>query len=167
VIGRLQAPHGVRGWLHFRSFTEDSGTALALEPWMIETASGDHQVIEVEAHRTQGEGLLIKLRGVDDRNVAALQTGKNVHVHLSKLPAPEADELYWHDLEGMAVRNAAGTAFGTVASLFDNGAHDVLVIREKTADGVRERLIPFVPEYVLEVDQTGRVILVDWDLSWD
>jgi 16S rRNA processing protein RimM len=167
VIGRLSSPHGVRGWLHFRSFTETPETALGLKPWLLEIAKGGHHEVELEAHRVQGEGFLIKLAGVDDRNAAALQTGKHVHVPLSRLPQPEPDEVYWHDLEGMRVRNVAGDSLGAVVSLFDNGAHDVLVIRDGSAEGTQERLIPFVPEYVLEVDQDSRTLLVDWDPGWD
>lgn len=163
AIGRLQSPHGIRGWLHFRSFTEDPGSALILRPWYLESPAGDLVPVEVEAHRSQGENFLIKLRGVDDRNAAALRTGKTVRVPLAALPPPPADEIYWHDLEGMTVFNASGEDLGRVGSVFDNGAHAVLVIRE----GSRERLIPFVPAYVLEVDPAGRMLRVDWDKDWD
>lgn len=163
VIGRLQSPHGVRGWLHFRSFTEDPGLALSLKPWFLENPTGALTPVEVEAHRSQGENFLVKLRGVDDRNAAALRTGKPVRVPLSVLPPPPPDEFYWHDLEGMAVVNTQGDDLGQVDSVFDNGAHAVLVVR---ADS-RERLIPFVPAYIQEVDLAGRILRVDWEKDWD
>jgi ribosomal 30S subunit maturation factor RimM len=39
--------------------------------------------------------------------------------------------------------------------------HGILVVR-----GDRERLIPFVPAYVIEVDREGRRILVDWGADY-
>ncbi len=163
VVGRIQAPHGVRGWLHFRSFTEEPDMALTLTPWLIDAGAREPKVVELEEWRTQGENFLIKIRGVDDRNAAALWTGKSIQVAASAMPPPGEDEYYWNDLEGMEARDGKGARLGRIVSVFDNGAHDVLVIKDDT----RERLIPFVPVYVLDVDAENRVIRLDWDPDWD
>lgn len=176
VVGRLQSPHGVRGWLRFRSFTDDPELALNIEPWLLTDTAGRSQSAELEQYRTQGELFLVKLKGIDDRNAAALMTGKSVQVRADQLPAPGDDEFYWRDLEGMAVCNTAGVALGTVVELFDNGAHDVLVIRDHVAQvsasgeapaNPKERFIPFVDRHVIEVDAQQRLITVDWDEAWD
>ena len=62
----------------------------------------------------------------------------------------------------MRVANLEGIEFGTVASVFSNGANDVLVVR-----GDRERMIPFArPDYVRELDFDGGRIVVDWDADF-
>jgi 16S rRNA processing protein RimM len=53
-----------------------------------------------------------------------------------------------------------GVPLGRVSHLVATGANDVLVIR----DGVRERLVPFLPgQFVTEVDIQGGRVVVDWD----
>ena len=62
----------------------------------------------------------------------------------------------------MRVENLEGVEFGTVGSVFSNGANDVMVVR-----GDRERLISFVrPDYVKSLDFEGGRIVVDWDAEF-
>ncbi len=77
------------------------------------------------------------------------------------LPPVADGEFYWTDLEGMRVVNQDGLDLGVVDSLMDNGAHGILVVL-----GDRERLIPFVPAYVSDVDRDARRILVDWGADY-
>ena len=78
-------------------------------------------------------------------------------------PDPKLDdgEYYWHQLEGLSVVNAAGDDLGIVERVMETGANDVLVIR-----GKRERLIPYTPNTVIEVDLSTRQIQVDWELDF-
>ena len=162
-IGRFQAPHGVRGWVRFKSFTEDPATALSLRPWCVADRAGNRRTLEIEASRAQGDHFVVKLKGVNDRDAAALQAGVTVQVASAALPDAGDGQIYWRDLAGMTVINIDGHAFGAVEAVFDNGAHDVLVVR----GGDQERLIPFVPAYVRAVDTAGRKITVDWGRDWD
>ena len=48
--------------------------------------------------------------------------------------------------------------------MIDNGVHDILNV--KRVDG-KEVLIPFVEDYLAEVNVETKKIIVDWDPSWD
>ena len=53
---------------------------------------------------------------------------------------------------------------GTVKSLLETGANDVLVVTEETEQGSKERLIPWtIDQAVISVDLKKGVIEVDWD----
>jgi ribosomal 30S subunit maturation factor RimM len=66
------------------------------------------------------------------------------------LPALEAGDYYWHQLQGLQVwckHDGDTLLLGEVDHLLETGANDVLVLRpcEGSIDE-RERLIPYLPE---------------------
>ena len=101
----------------------------------------------------------MRLKGVDDRDAAAALTLAEVRVPRTALPPLGPGEFYVEDLIGCAVDDEAGRALGTVEGTFWNGAHDVATV--VAPDGV-ERLLPLIPDCVLEVDVPGRKMKVRW-----
>ena len=160
VVGRIEGPYGVRGWLRVRSYTDPPENLADYRPWHLDR-NGDGRWREVCVHqvRPHGEGFRCSIEGVADRDAAAAWRGALVAVTESVLPAPEADEYYWRDLIGLSVTTVAGTALGRVETLMATGANDALVVREES----RERLIPFIAQVAREVDLERGVIVVDWD----
>jgi 16S rRNA processing protein RimM len=154
VLGRISGVYGVRGWVRIFSETEPREGILRYSPWYV-----DGEPREVAEGRRHGKGLVVRLRGCDDRDQAASLMGREIAIRRDQLPPPSADEFYWADLEGLAVETVDGVALGTVSHLFATGANDVLVVR-----GDRERLLPFVWEQVIHsVDFGAGLIRVDWD----
>jgi len=157
-MGRVSGVYGVRGWLKVRSDCEPAERLLDYSPWQLESAAG-WRSYAVEEGRAHGQGLVVKLAGVADRDQARALGGADIAVLRSQLPALEADEYYWNDLVGLGVVTVEGEALGRVTGLMATGANDVLVV-----SGDRERLIPFIPDQVVvEVDAQSRRIEVDWD----
>ena len=112
-------------------------------------------MLEIQPH---GDGFVARLSGIDDRNEALAIRGSLVGVRADSFPPPEPGEYYWRDLIGLRVVNSDGTEFGTVERLIETGAHDVLVVK-----GERERLIPFVEQFVDGVAQEDGLLRVDWE----
>ena len=166
VVGRLLAPHGVRGWLKFRSYTEIPVTCFELLPWQVPAAASVNagsRELKILQYRPAGDVFLVSLEGVDDRDQAQQLAGMEVSVPVAALPELDDSEFYWRELIGMSVSSVDGQALGTVADVMDNGAHDVLIV----AGPDRERLIPFLEPYLRSVDRGSRAIVVDWSLDWD
>lgn len=156
IVGRISGVYGVRGWVKIFSETDPRENILTYSPWYL---GASHDPREPAEGRLQGKVLVARLKGCDDRDEAAALVGQDISVRRDQLPPPRADELYWVDLEGMAVVTADGVSLGRVSHLFSTSANDVLVVK-----GERERLIPFIWEYVIrEVDFDRNMILVDWD----
>ncbi len=167
VIGRLLAPYGIKGWMKVHSFTDPMENLLGYGHCQLQR-NGQWTEVEVEAGRPHGKGLVIKLRGVDTPEDARLHTNAELAVPVSWMPALEAGEYYWRQLEGLKVVVQVDTGeqlLGRVDHLLETGANDVLVVAP--CDGSidqRERLIPWLPErVVLNVDLDAGVIRVDWD----
>ena len=161
VMGRLAGAHGVKGWTRVMPFTAGPEALLDHTVWRIAEGEGRWRECGVEAASVRGGKLVAKLAGVTTPEAADALKGREIAVPYGSLPAPAADEYYWTELTGMAVRNHAGEVLGTVSRLIETGANDVLVVQ-----GEREHLIPFVAVYVLDVDRAARSITVDWGLDY-
>lgn len=159
-MGRIVAPYGILGWLKVQPDTETLDSLFDYDDWWL-GREGSWQKFELEDAKIHGNTLLVKLKGIQDRDTAFAQKSKQVAVPREQLPEPEVNEYYWSDLIGLQVKNTQGVDFGKVESLFETGANDVLVVR-----GDRERLIPFIAQTVLDVDLPAKTMLVDWDAEF-
>lgn len=165
VVGTVGAPFGVHGWVRVFSFTEPAERLVDYTPWHVATADAWRQVRA--AVRPHGRGFVARIDGASDRDAAQALRGWRIGVAADQLPPLADDEHYWRDLVGQQVVSAPAPgrpeqSLGVVASVFATGAHDVLVV----ADGDRERLIPFVRQFVRHVDERAGRMVVDWDPAW-
>jgi 16S rRNA processing protein RimM len=166
-VGRIAGVYGIKGWLKVQSFTQPADNLFDYYPWWLKTPHGVKQV-EVGASRPHGKGYVVQLKGIGDRDVAAQYTGQVIAVEREQLPALEAGDYYWHQLQGLQVIShyqGQPRNLGRVAKLLETGANDVLVVApDAESIDQRERLVPYVPEqYVLSVDLAAGRIGVDWD----
>lgn len=161
-MGRIVAPYGVFGWLKVKPETETLDSLLDYPQWWIGREDGlrnmPWQQFEVEAVKLHVDTLLVKLRGIDDRDAALAIKSKHVAVPRDALPEAGAGEYYWSDLIGLEVSNRQQVHLGRVVEVFETGANDVLVVQ-----GERERLLPFIAQVVLQVDLAAGTMQVDWD----
>jgi 16S rRNA processing protein RimM len=161
VMGIVRGAYGVRGMVRVAPASQDP-LALTAHPtwWLRAPGQGDWTAHAVSQARAQGANLVAALDGVDDRDAAEALRGAEIGVPRDVLPALGPDEWYWADLVGLEVVNREGVALGRVTGVIDNPAHPILRVQ---ADGVPgERLIPWVPAYVIDIDAAARRIDVDW-----
>ncbi len=155
-MATVAAPFGVKGWVKIQPFSEMDDALADYAEWQIKR--GEQWVsYAVREFKLHGNGVVVSLAGVDDRDTAFALRGSEIAVPRASLPPAPENEYYWSDLIGLDVVNSQSVLLGQVEKILEAGAHDVLVVR-----GERERLIPFVGQVVLEVDLSAHRILVDW-----
>ncbi|MCL6415861.1 ribosome maturation factor RimM [Aestuariirhabdus sp. Z084] len=172
VLGRITTVYGVKGWLKVHSYTEPMDNILNYSQWTL-NQQGRKQTVEIDQGRHHGKGLVVRLKGCDDREVARTFTGSEILVERSQLPTLDNGEYYWHQLQGLEVitdhvvegGRAEPALLGKVAQLMETGANDVLVVRAcKGSIDKRERLIPYLQDQVInEVNLEEGFVRVDWD----
>jgi 16S rRNA processing protein RimM len=166
VMGRILAPHGVRGWVKVQPVSESPESLLDYAAWWVRPAGASTwRELRRTAGRMHSGVLLVGLAGVATREDALSLRGAEVGVLRAALPRTKKDEIYWVDLEGLEVVNREGVALGAVAEVVAHGAHPLLrVTRPGGGDGGAgpDRLIPYVPAIVDRVDLDARRIDVDW-----
>ncbi len=160
-MGRIVGPFGVKGWVKVKVFTEAPGSLGEFPLWQVQAPEGWREV-PVEAFEVHSKGPVAKLAGCETREDAQRLRACDVAVGRAELGEPEEGSLYWVDLVGLEVVDESGKALGNVEGLFESGETSVLVVR-----GPKERMIPFVPEYVKAVDRDARRITVDWKPDYD
>ena len=169
VLGRMTAPYGVSGWLHFHPFGDDPGSWRGIRHWWLGRDDSDFsawRAYPLQAMRTQGKGWVVKLTGVDDRNAAEALTGSYAGAPREALPATEEDEFYWADLIGLQVVNERQEALGRVTEMIESGAHAVMVVTEGEGEKAQQRLLPFVGQVVKQVDVPAGRMTVAWERDW-
>lgn len=177
VMGRIVAPYGVFGWLKIVPDTEAFDGLFDYDTWWLGKGD-DWREMVVETAKTHNDVLVVKLKGIDDRDAALACKGKQIAVPREQLPEAEENEYYWSDLIGLRVKNKQDVDFGLIVDVFETGANDVIAVRadavkqEAPADKTvtkekpQERLLPFIDAVVLEVDLAAKTMLVDWDADF-
>lgn len=161
VMGKIVAAQGILGWVKVQTFTEYLDGLLDYGTWYVgnEGAWRPLQVLEANVH---GKVLVAKLEGIADRTAAEKCKGQLIAVPRAELPEQEEGEYYWSDLVGLSVVNLAGESFGTVDTLLETGANDVLVVKGDRG----ETLIPFIASVIQQVSLKDRTIRVDWQADY-
>lgn len=165
VMGKIGAAYGIRGWLKVFSSTENAESIFDYQPWFIQH-NGQWKLIELENWKRHNHDIIIKIKGIDERNDAAHLTNCEIIVESEQLPELEDGEYYWKDLIGCEVITTEGYNLGKITELMETGSNDVLVVKAnlKDAFGVQERLIPFLNDQVIrKVDLTTGTVEVEWD----
>ncbi len=156
IIGVVGAAQGIRGEVRVKPFTDDP---MALGDYGA-LYSADGRRFEVLDLRVAKTVVVVRFRGINDRNAAEALKGTELFIDRASLPDDELDEgEYFHaDLEGLEAWDAEGQFWGTVSGVLDFGGGDLLELRDK---GKKPMVIPFTMAAVPQVDIGKGRILVD------
>ena len=160
-MGRVVAAVGIRGEVRVKTFTEEPDGLAAFERWLVRAPEGWREM-PLEDFALRPNGTVAKLAGCDDRDAAERLRGADIAIPRAELGEAQAGQVYRVDLIGLEVVDEAGSALGTVESFFETGGTSVMVVK-----GGRERMIPFVPDYVKAIDREAKRIVVDWKADYD
>jgi 16S rRNA processing protein RimM len=156
LVGAFGAPQGVRGEIRVKSFT---GEAKSIGAYGALTDAKRSRAFAFERLRAlKDDMLVVKLRGIDDRDAAQALTGVEIFARRDQLPPPKADEFYYDDLVGLEAVTREGKRLGRVASLTNYGAGDILEIAPE--GGGEELLLPFTKAVAPVLDfEAGRIVI--------
>jgi 16S rRNA processing protein RimM len=155
-MGVVGAPHGVRGAVRIKSFT-DAPAAIA-SYGALEDESGQQFTLRIIGS-AKGDGMVIAaLSGVADRDRAEALRGLRLYAPRAALPPPADDEFYHADLVGLAAALGDDTPLGKVIAVHDFGAGDMLEIQRDLGAPV---LVPFTRAVVPVVDLAGGRVVID------
>jgi 16S rRNA processing protein RimM len=163
-LGRIGAPFGVKGWIHVDSYTDPPEGLLGYPQWVLRVGSGERITRRLAEGHPQGDRLVARLEGVEDRDAASALTGAVIEIQRAEMPPPGKRQYYCADLIGLAVRNLEGVQMGTVAQFVDAPAGPVMVVKD--AQG-REHWVLATAEYLRKVEVDAGLILVDWPAGKD
>jgi 16S rRNA processing protein RimM len=154
LVGRIGAPHGVRGLVRMRSFTGDPAAIGRYGPLVDATGK---RLFEVNVqHRVKG-ALIVQIAGIADRTAAEKLRGIELYIPRGALPEAAEGEFYHADLVGLVAELADGRPFGRVRAVENFGAGDLLAIDRP---GRAQVSLPFTDRAVPVVDlEKGRIVV--------
>jgi len=151
LLGVVAAPHGVRGLVRIKSFTEDPMSVAAYGPLSDESGTKEYRVEALSAARG---AVLARIEGVADRTAAEALRGLRLYVERSALPEAGEREWYEADLVGLKAIGKDGRDWGKVTAFHDFGAGSVMEV----SGGV---MLPFTDETVPEIDVEGGKVVIE------
>jgi 16S rRNA processing protein RimM len=161
-LGRLGGPFGIEGWVRVHSFTEPPEGLLTFARWTLRMEPDVRSERRLLGGRRHGEGLVVRLEGVDGCDAAAALRGASIEIARSELPPPGPRQYYRADLIGLAVRNLEGAELGAVVYFIETPASAVMVVQ-----GGEQHWIPAIPRHLRKVDLDAGSIVVDWPAVLD
>ncbi len=137
-VGVISGVHGIKGDVKIKTFTqiaEDISTYGTL------LDKNGKVLFGIDKYRITPKALIVTLSGVNDRNKAESLKGTKLYILKQTLPETQEDEFYYSDLSGLKVIAQDGSLFGTVQSIQNFGAGDLVEIvptteKDKTAETV-------------------------------
>jgi 16S rRNA processing protein RimM len=157
LLGVVAAPHGVRGLVRIRSFTEDPMAVAKYGPLSDETGKKEYRV---EALSTARGAVLARIEGVADRTAAEAIRGLRLYVERERLPATGEREWYEADLVGLAAVGRDGRDWGKVIAFHDFGGGLTMEVSGGSASK-SSMMLPFTDEVVPEIDVEGGKVVVE------
>lgn len=156
AVGRVAGAFGVRGEVRITAFTQEP---LALARFReLKRQDGSAGLTLLSARDAKGS-IICRCAGIETKEQADALRGLRLFVPREALPAPDEDEFYLADLIGLAVVTPQGETLGSVKSVQDFGAGDILEITP--AEGGPTWYLAFTREAVPEVDiASGKLIVI-------
>ena len=154
-VGAVAGARGIKGDVRIKSFTDDPEAIGTYGPLYDKTGT---ETFDLKI-TGKAKGLLVgRIKGTPDRNAAEKLKGLQLFVPRDILPAPDDDEFYFSDLVGLRVEDLEENNLGTIQSVDNFGAGDVLEIVGVVQGGL---MVPFTKETVPRVDITEGLVVID------
>lgn len=132
IVGALSGAFGVQGEVRLKSFCADPAAIADYVPLYTEDGRAFDQVVITGQLKN---AFSARVSGIVSKEEADALRNTSLYADRSAMPPTEDDEYYYADLIGLAVYDAGGAQLGTVKTVVDHGAGDLL---EVTLPGVSE-----------------------------
>ncbi len=161
LVGRIGAPHSIKGAVRIRSFTQNP-LALADYGALYDNKGNKYIIKNI---RQQKNIVTVQFEHITNRNEAEKLNGTELFIDRKALPNNlSEDEFYVHDLIGCDVLDENSKLIGTIIYIDNFGAGDLLEIAPINEDGKFSNetyYLVFNKENVPEVNIEQNYILIN------
>lgn len=160
IIGKIVAPHGVRGDVRVIPLTDFPDRFLNMKAVLV----GEDRLLSIENAKFHKQFLLLKFRDLNERNAVEVLKGHFLYVPRKDVMPLADDEFYVFDIIGMNVYTPDGDLLGTVSEVIETGSNDVYVVESPNA---RPLLVPALKKIVTGMDVANRRMVIQPPEEWD
>lgn len=152
TIGKVGAPHGVRGEVRIIPLTDFPNRFEKLKNVIID----DLKSLTISNVRYHNQFIIAKFDNFDTKESAASLNGKLLKVERKDVPPLAPGEYYSFDIIGLNVQNENGTDLGKIVEILKTGSNDVYIVEQNK----NRLLIPALKSVVLKIDIEQGFMLV-------
>ena len=159
VLGKIVAPHGVRGDLRIMPLTSNVQLFSEMDYLLLP----DGRKLHIAGARPHKNIILVTVEEITSIEMAEALRGQKVAVYREDMPELPEGRYYVGDLIGLPVVDEAGNRIGTFKDVLPTGSKDVYVIAPPEGKDI---LVAAIPENILDIDLPGKRITVrlpQWD----
>lgn len=146
LVAQVAGGFGVKGEVRVTAYTAEPKTLLSYGVLLRADGSPGLTLVSGRAEKSAVVG---RANEIATREEADALRGLKLYIPRDRLPEPDEDEFYLTDLVGLQARDPAGAVLGTVKSVQNFGADDMLEIAP--AAGGPTWYLPFTREAVPEL----------------
>jgi 16S rRNA processing protein RimM len=158
IIGKIVAPHGVRGEFRIMPDTDNPKQFLKMKNICLE----DGQSFTVETVRFHKQFVLMTVGEITDMDQANKLRNKHIVISHAELPELPKGRFYVSDIIGFKVTTPEGEEIGTLKDVITPGSTDVFVIDGKNG---KEIMVVAIDSNIKEINMEQRLIkavLPEW-----
>jgi len=160
IIGKIVAPHGVRGDVRVIPLTDYPERFYGLKKVLLD----DGKTLNVQEARAYNQQILMKFAGLDDRTAVDALKGKLLKVAKKDVVKLPEGHYFIFDIIGLSVFDEAGACLGAITDVLNTGSNDVYITEQ---EGKKPLLIPAIKDVVKTIDVPGGRIIVKLQEEWD
>lgn len=158
VIGKIVGFHGVYGEVKVPFSDRLYKNLSTLKQLQVAVSHEHSEVLDIEYYKVHKTNILIKFKQYSDKTQVEKLKGADLKINISELAPLDEEEYFIKDLIGLNVFDTDKNLLGVVNSvLTSSGADDLIEL--KTCEN-KLRLIPFVEEFVPEVNMKDKYLTV-------
>ncbi|MBW7473324.1 ribosome maturation factor RimM [Paenibacillus oenotherae] len=159
TVGKIVNTHGIRGEIKVVSQTDFPEERFAQgNKLVIENPETAQRIpVVVNGARLHKNMYIVKIKDLDDINIAEKYKGWNLKVSKDDLGELDEGEYYHYEIIGCKVFTEEGEELGAITEILVPGANDVWVIQQPKG---KQLLVPVIDEVVLDVDVEAKKVIV-------
>ncbi|MBO5478185.1 MAG: 16S rRNA processing protein RimM [Clostridia bacterium] len=155
-IGQIVNTYGIKGFVKVVPFTDNINRFEDLDEVYLQTKNG-LETFEIEEVKYSKNTVLLKLKGIDDINVA--EKYRNCYLKIDRKNAVELpeDTYFIVDLLDCEVVTDEGEILGRITDVYPTGSNDIYVVKNEEGKQV---LLPAISQVIKQVDIENKKITV-------
>lgn len=153
-VGKVKDAHALKGELYILIFSGETSWFKKLKKFSLKTATGQ-RIYEVERVKPHKEGLILKPKGVEDRNQSEALKGLMFSIPEELLVSKKGETIFLNEILNFAVHDKE-QKIGVIKGFSTNTAQDLLLV-----EGSSQYEIPFVEAFIEEIDFEMQIVYMD------
>lgn len=155
LVGKIKDAQGLKGEVYVLIFSGEMEWKSKLRSILLSTEETPEQGQEFEVTKAQNHktGLILKLKGIENRNQSEELKGKLLFISSEHFVSKKGERIFLNEILGFQVFDG-DRAVGEIVQFSSNGPQDLLVIEQNQ----KKYDIPFVEAFLVEIDFKNRIV---------